>query len=101
MRSRQSSAILHQPHPRPAAPIDQPDASLLQRPPEGCEDGAPRLRNAALKLSNRHRANLGCLRQIILGPKDERSGGAALGWCHAVILRWYRFSSIMAIYNFQ
>jgi len=89
MGSRRSSAILQQPHPWPAAPVDEPDPSLLQRPPEGCEDRSAGLRDAPLKLSDCHRANLGDPREVVLGPIDQGAGGAALGGCHTDNLSQY------------
>jgi hypothetical protein len=89
MRSRQSSAILHQPHPRPAAPVYEPHSSRLQRPPEGRQDGATGVRNASLKLSNRHDPDLGGHGEVILGPVEQGAGGAALGWRHTVNLSQY------------
>ena len=62
--------------------VDEPDAGLLKRPPQGGQDRASRLRCAPFELANRDRANFGCPRQIILGPIEQGSGSTALGRRH-------------------
>jgi hypothetical protein len=101
MGSRQSSAILQQPHAWAAAPVDEPNPSLLQRPPKGGQDGSPRLGCSSLELAERDDSDLGSQGEVVLRPVEQGAGGAALCWCHSEILSEYRFPSTQAIYNFN
>jgi hypothetical protein len=62
--------------------VDEPDARLLKRPPQGRQDRPSRLRSPPLELAKRDRTDLGRPGQIILGPIEQGSGSTALGWSH-------------------
>jgi hypothetical protein len=86
--------VLAQPHAGSAAlTADELDPAFLKRPPQGGQDGPPRFRGPSLELAQRDDADLSLPRQIILGPIEEGSGGAALGWCHGASIARCRFSS--------
>ena len=80
-------AVLAQPYAGSAAlSVDELDASLLKRPSQGGQNGPSGLRGPSFKLAKRDDADLGLPRQIILGPIEQGSGSAALGWCHGAII---------------
>jgi hypothetical protein len=90
-------AILAQPNPGAAAfSVDELDPSIFKRPPQGGQDGPPRLRSPSLELADRHCTDFGLPRQIVLGPIEQGSGSAALGWCHGASISRCWFSSNMA-----
>jgi hypothetical protein len=80
-------AAFPQPHAGSAAlPVDELDPSIFKRPPQGGQDGPPRLGYPLFKLAKRDDADLGLPRQIVLGPIEQGSGGTALGWGHSAII---------------
>ena len=96
--SRRSLAVLAQPHAGSAAlPVDELDPSILKRPPQGGQDSPPGLRCPSLELAERNDADRGLPRQIILGPIEQGSGSAALGWRHRASISRCRFSSNIAV----
>jgi hypothetical protein len=75
--------VLPQPHAGSATlTVDELDPSLLKRPPQGGQDGSPRLSCPSLELTERDDPDLGLPRQIVLGPIEQGAGSAALGWGH-------------------
>jgi hypothetical protein len=93
MGSRCSSAALPQPDTGSPAPVrlDEFDARLFKRVPQCPQDGAPRLRRAALKLPQRDLANERFPSEVSLSPIYERPGGTALSWCHGLSIPFLSF----------
>jgi hypothetical protein len=85
--AKRSLSVLAQPHAGSAAlPADESDPTFLKRPPQGGQDGPPRLRCPSLELAERDDAHLGLPRQIILGPIEQGAGSTALGWGHSMTI---------------